>query len=119
MKRMIDNKKLREIEASGGTQWYIHKLSTTSGMGIEFVLPFEKNLFEIANMPFYKNVFGIVLDVIGPSIGDIDVKSTFANLRFDSSQIKCFTVKSDGSIGITTIIITDYAKDVVSKYQLF
>lgn len=119
MKRMVDNKKLKEIEASGGTQWYKHELRTTSGRGVVFVLPFEKNLLEIANTPFYQNVFGVVLEITGPSIGDIDVMSTFANLRFNSSIIKCSTVKSNGSIASTTIDITDYSKDVVTKYQLF
>ena len=118
MKRMVDNKKLSEIEASGGTQWYSHKLTKSGGMYIEFVLPFEKNLFEIAGTPFYKNVFGVVLEVVGPSIGDIDVKSTFPNIRFDSSKIQCFTAKSNGSIVRTEINITDYIEDIVTKYQV-
>lgn len=33
MKRMIDNKKLREIEASGGTQWYQHVINFTGSYG--------------------------------------------------------------------------------------
>ena len=118
MKRMVDNKKLSEIEASGGTQWYSHKLTKSGGEYIEFVLPFEKNLFEIARTPLYKNVFGVVLEIFGPSIGDIDVKSTFPNLRFNSSQIHCFTAKSNGSIATTVINITDYIEDIVTKYQV-
>ena len=118
MKRMVDNKKLREIETSGGTQWYSHKLTKSGGKYIEFVLPFEKNLFEIARTPLYKNVFGVVLEIFGPSIGDIDVKSTFPNLRFNSSQIQCFTAKSNGSIATTEINITDYIEDIVTKYQV-
>ena len=31
MKRMVDNKKLKEIEARGGTQWYEHKINMKSG----------------------------------------------------------------------------------------
>ena len=31
MKRMIDNKKLEEIESSGGTQWYQHDITFKGG----------------------------------------------------------------------------------------
>lgn len=116
---MVDNKKLKEIEASGGTQWYSHKLYNQDSEYIEFVLPFEKNLFEIANPPIFKNVFGIVLEVNGPSFSNINERSTFANLRFDSTKIKFSSVKSDGSIVQTTINITEYTKDIVNKYQVF
>lgn len=119
MKRMIDNKKLKEIEASGGTQWYSHKLHNRRREYIEFVLPFEKNLLEIANPPIFKNVFGIVLQVNGSSFSNINETSTFANLRFDSMQIKFSSVKSDGSIVNTTININEYTEDIVNKYQVF
>ena len=40
MKRMIDNKKLREIEASGGTQWYKHNVNFTGAYGSSSAITF-------------------------------------------------------------------------------
>lgn len=120
MKRMVDNKKLKEIESSGGTQWYSHKLKTPGGSSIEFILPFEKTLFEVFTSPIYKYVFGVVLNVNGPSIGNLDVNSTFPILYFESSStIKCYTAMGNGTIASTNIDITHYSKDIVTKYQVF
>ena len=105
-------------EVTGGTQWYEHKLVTNSGSGIRFVLPFEKNLLEIADMPFYEYVFGIVLRFNGPSVGDINPSSTFANLEFAGQFIYCSTVKSDGTLARSTIDIKNYNQDIVTKYQV-
>ena len=52
MRRMIDAKKLKEIEASGGTKWYKHdiKIATSMGgmtVGIEFYSMFGGSLKDI------------------------------------------------------------------------
>ena len=120
MRRMIDNKKLKEmIESSGGTQWYKHRLYTSRGRSIEFVLPFETNLFEIDGLYSPINVFGVVLQVNGPSVGNIEPSSTFPILSIFTTEIRCYTAKSDGTIASTKITLADYAGDEVTKYQVF
>ena len=62
MRRMIDAKKLKEIEANGGTQWYKHKLTKSNNTSIEFVFPFEKSLLELVEGYISnRKVFGALL----------------------------------------------------------
>ena len=107
------------IAPSGGTQWYSHKLRKTDGASITFVLPFQTSLIKMANT-FNGKVFGVVMNVSGAAVGDINPDSTFPILNIDSNNktISCTTVKTDGTIAKTDVVITTYKFDTVNKYEV-
>ena len=47
MRRMIDDKKLKELEASGGTKWYKHAVSMANHDYIVFYSMFGESLKDI------------------------------------------------------------------------
>lgn len=124
MRKMYSKNQVADIAkkaVSGGTQWYHHKLNKRDNTSIEFVFPFEKSLLELINGYVSNNgkVFGALLAVNGPTIGNLNPNYTFSvfYVGYDKS-IVCYSVKGDGTLAETKIKITDYSNDVVTKYKI-
>ena len=89
MKRMIDNKKLREIETSGGTKWYKHDVNIATAMagmtdGVVFFSMFGESLKD-SELPSGAYP-AIITSANGPSAPNAD--TVFPILRVNASNGK-------------------------------
>ena len=70
MRRMIDSKKLKELEANGGTKWYKHEVTLENHAYIAFFSMFGEPLKDtqltIGNYP------AIIISASGPSAPNTD-----------------------------------------------
>ena len=116
MRRMIDNKKLKELEANGGTKWYKHYVdikTAMSGMtvGIGFYSMFGESLKD-GNLPS-GNYPAIIVSAGGPSAPNED--TMFPILAVSSGRFTLKYLSTDGKIQIYNFNKSDINSDVVTK----
>ena len=108
MRRMIDNKKLKELEANGGTKWYKHEISLENHAYILFYSMFGESLkdiqLSIGNYP------AIVISASGPSAPNTDNFFPFIKI-YTNGRFMLNYVSSDGK----TIKQYEFNKSSVSS----
>ena len=99
MKRMVDNKKLKEIEAIGGTQWYEHKINIIGG-GMLKLITTRQDALKDGGWPLGK--FPILLvDYGGPE--SLQANYSFPLLiKNDSTALQIFYINSSNERAIFT-----------------
>lgn len=117
MRRMIDAKKLKEIEANGGTKWYKHEVSMASPavasmtVTIEFYSMFGESLKDI-QLPngVYVTIF---TEAGGPSAPNAD--TAFPVLFASSGTFMLKYLGTDGSLQRFQFEKRSIKSDVVTK----
>lgn len=117
MRRMIDAKKLKEIEANGGTQWYKHDVSMASPAApsmtvtIELYSMFGESLKDI-ELPngVYVTIF---TEAGGPSAPNAD--TAFPVLLASSGTFMLKYLGTDGSLQRYQFEKRSIKSDVVTK----
>lgn len=117
MRRMIDAKKLKEIEANGGTKWYKHELSVASpaapsmSVTIEFYSMFGESLKDV-QLP--NDVYvAIFTDSRGPSAPTVD--TAFPVFLISSGTFMLKYLGTDGSLQRYQFEKSSIKSDVVTK----
>ena len=103
MKRMVDNKKLREIEASVGTRWYEHEINFTGTYGsasTATLLSLRKDTLKngewaVGNDPIFLKNFG------DPS--GLNVSTSFPTLYVQSDMFMIYYINNNNEIANFTI----------------
>lgn len=117
MRRMIDAKKLKEIEANGGTKWYKHELSVANpampamSVAIEFYSMFGESLKDV-QLPNGDYV-AIFTAAGGPSAPNSD--TAFPVLNFSSGAFILKYLGTDGSLQQYQFEKKSIKSDVVTK----
>ena len=117
MRRMIDAKKLKEIEANGGTKWYKHDVSVANpampsmSVAIEFYSMFGESLKD-ANLPNGSYV-AIFAAAGGPSAPSAD--TAFPVLSNSGGNFMLKYLGTDGSIQRYQFAKSSIKSDVVTK----
>ena len=117
MRRMIDAKKLKEIEANGGTKWYKHEVSMASpaapsmSVTIEFYSMFGESLKD-AQLPngVYVTIF---TEATGPSAPNADTAFPVLFTSIGTFMLKY--LGTDGSIQRYQFEKRSIKSDVVTK----
>lgn len=112
MKRMVDNKKLSEIEASGGTQWYHHEIKLNQGFILKMMTLFNESLKDFKNIGAHAMIY---LDSAGPNLPN--QKTTFPTLRYNGNgKIDIYYLDTSTGQLVTYILETSNINtDVVTK----
>ena len=114
---MIDAKKLKEIEANGGTQWYKHNVSISNpampsmSVGIELFTMFGESLKD-AQLPNGGYVV-IMTGAGGPSAPNAD--TAFPVLSVSGGDFMIKYLGTDGSIQRYQFAKSSIKSDVVTK----
>lgn len=116
MRRMIDAKKLKEIEASGGTQWYEHNVNIATPMGgmtigIGFCSMFGESLKDV-QLP-NGNYVAIFTAAGGPSAPNAD--TAFPVLNVSDGKFTFKYLGTDGSIQRYQFDKRSINSDIVTK----
>ena len=117
MRRMIDAKKLKEIEASGGTKWYKHNVKISNPampamtVSIELFSMFGGSLKDI-ELPNGSYV-AIFTAAGGPSAPNAD--TAFPVLSLTSGNFTIKYLGTDGSIQQYQFTKSSIKSDVVTK----
>ena len=116
MRRMIDNKKLKELEASGGTKWYKHEVEIASDAPVDISVVFYSMFGESLkdtqlNIGLYP---AIITQASGPSAPNTenflpDIK-IYTNGRF-----MIYYVGNDGKIKAYEFNKSSINSDVVTR----
>ena len=112
MRRMIDNKKLKELEASGGTKWYKHEVALENHAYIVFFSMFGDSLKDAQlSLGLYP---AIIAQASGPSAPNTDyflpALKVYVNGRF-----MLYYVGSDGKIKAYEFNKSSVNSDVVTR----
>ena len=112
MRRMIDDKKLKELEANGGTKWYKHEVRLENHVYILFYSMFGDPLKDIqltvGNYP------AIVTSASGPSAPNIDNFFPFIKI-YVNGRFMINYLGSDGKFKQYEFNKSSISSDVVTQ----